>query len=132
MGSSRGSPRGLLNVVPISATNELTPMKKVQKLFYMNCSTRFNIEFKIWKDHLFILQNWFISAQVEFLQILHILSPATIHAGTRGTYCHPKARILSPGWNFYPAFIVVGGYTCQSVPHILSPYSVKCFNKITG
>ena len=27
-------------------------------------------------------------------------------------------HILSPGWNFYPAYIVVSNNTCQSVPHI--------------
>ena len=61
------------------------------------------------------------------------------------TYCHRRQfmlvlsinivtskHILLPGWHFYPAYMVFGDNTCQSVPHILSPHSVKRFDKIIG
>lgn len=42
---------------------------------------------------------------------LHILLAATIRAGTRGTYCSPKAH-TAPGCNVYQAFNVVRDSQC--------------------
>ena len=41
-------------------------------------------------------------------------------------------HILSPGWDFYHVYIVVGDNMCQIVPLIFLTHIVKHFKKIIG
>ena len=61
----------------------------------------------------------------HILLLLHILSPATLYAGTHTYILSPKSIYCRWYEFFNPAYIVVGVNTWQSVPHILSPHIVK-------
>ena len=72
--------------------------------------------------HLCPLENGTVVA--TYVVALHILSPATIHGGTRGTYCRPRAYIVA-GMIFIPCiYCRRRQYVPKCAPYIVAPLKI--------